>query len=112
MRLWGNVKRSKTCVTKVPENPEHPEKEIGAEKVFDEIMLKRGERCIFTDPKRTPNKISSKKTVPRHIRIQLLKPKDKEKSFKAAREKWHKSYGETIIWITTAVTLETMKSTR
>lgn len=29
--------------------------------------------------------------MPRHIITHLLKPKDKEKFFKAAREKWNKS---------------------
>ena len=39
------------------------------------------------EAQRVPNKLDPKKTTPRHIIIKMLKVKDKERIFKAAREK-------------------------
>ena len=42
---------------------------------------------------RVPNKMDAKRRTPRHIIIKMPKVKDKERNFKAAREKQLVTYG-------------------
>ena len=49
------------------------------------------------ETKRTTNKINSKKSIPSHIIIKLLKTKQKEKNPKRSREKQHSSNNSEIL---------------
>lgn len=81
--MWGNHKKSNICVIGL----ERIEGE--AEKIFEEILAKNFpnfvkeinlqiENAQTTYP--LPKGIHSKKTMPSHIMINLLKPSDKDKS--------------------------------
>lgn len=51
------------------------------------------------------NRVNSKKTMPRHIIITLLRIKDKNKILKTVSEKWHITY-KTMNQMTTETALE------
>ena len=69
------------------------EREKGAEKIFQEIIAKSfphmGKESLtqIQEAQRVPYKINPRRDTARHILIKLPKIKDKEKIFKAAREK-------------------------
>ena len=44
------------------------------------------------EAQRVPNKMDPKRTTPRHIKIKMLKVKDKQRILKAAREKQRVTY--------------------
>ena len=44
------------------------------------------------EAQRIPNKMEAKRTTPRHIKIKMLKVKDKQRILKAAREKQRVTY--------------------
>ena len=56
------------------------------------LNLVKGIDMQVQDAQRVPNKIVAKSPMPRHIIIEMLKVKDKEKTLKAAREKQLATY--------------------
>lgn len=78
--------------TRIPERDRKENEKIF--EIFEEIMnkvSKINERYQTTDPgiQRTSNRINTNMHIhtPRHIKYKLLKIKEKEKTWKAAREK-------------------------
>ena len=61
---------------------------------------------------RVPYKINPRRNTPRHILIKLTKIKDKEKIFKAAREKKQITYKGTPIRLRADFSAETLKARR
>ena len=63
------------------------------ENLFEKIMkenfpnLEKEINSQVQEVQKDPNKMDPKKTTPRHIIIKMLKVKDKERIFKAARER-------------------------
>ena len=94
--LWDNFKHSKIQIIWVWEGKEE-EQEI--ENLFENIMkenfpnlAKKTDFQKFQEAQRIPKKLDPRSNTPRHIIIKLPKMKDKERIFKAAREK------ETVTW--------------
>lgn len=94
--LWDNTRRSNIQVIRIP----GAEKESGAEKkCFFKKSLNSSQilgKTHLTDSRNSmnPNRLNSKKSMPRHIRINLLKTKDK---FLKQPEKNNVSHRETMI---------------
>ena len=68
------------------------EKKKGSQKIFEEIIVENfhtmGKEIVKVwEAQRVPNRINTKKNMPRHILIKLSKIKYKEKTLKAARGK-------------------------
>lgn len=63
-------------------------------------------------PKRTANRINSNKFMPRYITLTLMKTKDKEKTFKATREKGYVTCRETRIPMIEGFSSEIMEVSR
>ena len=88
--LWDNIKCNNIRIIGVPEGEER-EKE--PEKISEEIMVENfpnmGKEIAtqVQEVQRVPGRIKPRRNMPRHIVIKLAKLKDKEKLFKAAREK-------------------------
>ena len=88
--LWDSIKCNNIRIIGVPEGEE---REKGAEKIFEEIILKNfpntGKEIAtqVQEAQRVPYSINPRRNTPRHIVIKLTKIKDKEKLLKAAREK-------------------------
>ena len=72
--------------------PEEEDKKKDHEKILEEIIVEnfpKMEKEIATQvqaTQRVPNRINPRQNTPRHILIKLMKIKDKEQIFKAARE--------------------------
>ena len=79
------------------------EREKGTEKIFQEIIAENfpnmGKEPLtqIQDAQRVPYKINPRRNTPKHILIKLTKIKDKEKIWKAAREKKQITYKGTLI---------------
>ena len=75
---------------RVPEG-EEKEQEIG--NLFEKIMKEKCPNLVkeidmqVQEAERVPNKMDTKRPIPRHIIIKMSKIKDKERILKAAREK-------------------------
>ena len=88
--LWENVKCTNICIIGVSEGEE---REKGTEKIFAVIIAEHfpnmGKEPLtqIQEVQRVPYKINPRRNTLRHILIQLIKVKDKEKILKAAREK-------------------------
>ena len=88
--LWDNVKCTNIRIIGVPEGEE---REKGTEKIFQEIIAENfpnmGMEPLtqIQEEQQVPYKINPRRNTLRHILIKLTKIKDKEKIFKAAREK-------------------------
>ena len=88
--LWDNIKCNNIRIIGVPEGEER-EKE--PEKIFEEIIVKNfpnmGKEIAthVQEVQRVPGRINPRRNMPRHIVIKVAKIKDKEKLFKATREK-------------------------
>ena len=73
--------------------PETEEREIGPEKIFEEItaenFLNMGKEIInqIQEAQRVPGRISPRRNTSRHTVIKLTKIKDRDKILKATREK-------------------------
>lgn len=70
------------------------EKERRAENLFQTLMaknfpnlLKETDIWVRREPQKFPNKMNPKRTKPGHIKIKMVKVKDRERISKAAREK-------------------------
>ena len=64
------------------------------------------------EAQRVPNKMDAKRTTPRHIIIKMPKVKDKERIFKAAREKQLDTYRGVPIRLTADFSNETLQARR
>ena len=62
------------------------------------------------EAQRVPNKIVAKRPMPRHIIIEMLKVKDKEKTLKAAREKQLATYRGVPIRLSADFSKETLQA--
>ena len=71
--------------------PDREEEEQEIENLFEKIMKENLAKEIdfqeVQEAQRVPKKLDPRKHTPRNIRITLPKRKDKERIFKAAREK-------------------------
>ena len=89
--LWDNIKCSNIQIIGVPEGEEKKKK--GYEKIFEEIIVEyfsNMEKKIVNhvqEAQRVPYRINPRRNMPRHILIKLTKPKHKERTLKAEREK-------------------------
>ena len=88
--LWDNIKCTNIHIIGVPEGEE---REKGAEKIFEEIIVENFPNMVkeigtqVQEVQQVPYRINPRRNTPRHIVIKLAKIKDKEKLLKAAREK-------------------------
>ena len=88
--LWDNIKRNNIHIIGVSEGEE---REKGAEKIFEEIIVENfpnmGKEIAtqVQEAQRVPYRINPRRNTLRHIVIKSAKIKDKEKLLKAAREK-------------------------
>ena len=88
--LWDNIKCNNIRIIGVSEGEE---REKGPQKISEEITLKNfpnmGKEIAtkVQEAQRVPYRINPKRNTPRHIAINLVKIKNKEKLLKAAREK-------------------------
>ena len=64
------------------------------------------------EPQRVPNKMDSKRTIPRHIITKMPKVKDKERILKAAREKQRLTYKGIPIRLSADFSKETLQARR
>ena len=64
------------------------------------------------DAQRVPNKMDSKRTIPRHILTKMPKVKDKERILKAAREKQRLTYKGIPIRLSAGFSKETLQARR
>ena len=60
------------------------------------------------EARKVPNKMNSKRTMPRHIIIKMPKVKDKERILKAAREKQRVTYKGVPIRVSADFSKETL----
>ena len=93
--LWDNFKCTNIRIIGVPEGEEE-EQEIENlfEKIMQENFLNLGKEIDkqVQEAQGVPNKMNTKRTTPRRIRIEMSKVKDREKMFKAARKKLKVTY--------------------
>ena len=76
-------------------------------------MLFRSEIATqVQEAQRIPYRINPRRNMPRHTVIKLVKTKDKEKLFKAAREKRQITYKGTPIRLTADFSAETLQARR
>ena len=112
--LWDNIKHSNICMIGVPEE----EKKKEYEKIFEEIIAENFpnmERKIVNqvqEAQRVPYRINSRRNMPRHILIKLIKTKHKEKILKAAREKQQVTYKGNPICLKADLSAETLQARR
>ena len=64
------------------------------------------------EAQRVPNKMNSKRSIPRHIIIKMPKVKEKERILKAAREKKLVTYRGVAIRLSADFTKETLQARR
>ena len=78
--------------------PEGEEEEREIKNLFEKIMKETFPNLVkeidiqIQEAQRVPNKMDPKRTTPRHIKIKMLKVKDKQRILKAAREKQRVTY--------------------
>ena len=111
--LWDNVKCTNIRIIGVPEGEE---REIGPEKIFEEIIAENfpnmGKEIVSQEAHRVPGRINPKRDTPRHIVIKLTKTKDKDKILKAAREKQQITYMGIPIRLSADFLAETLQARR
>ena len=106
--LWDNVKPV----------PEEENKKKGHEKILEEIIAENfpqmGKEIVtqVQETQRVPNRINSRRNIPRHILIKLTKIKHKEQILKAAREKQQITHKGIPIRITADLSIETLQARR
>ena len=64
------------------------------------------------EAQRVPNKMDSKRSIPRHIKIKMPKIKDKERILKAAKEKHRVTYKGVPIRLSANFSKETLQARR
>ena len=94
------------------------EKKKWSEKIFEEITVENfpnmGKEIVtqVQEAQRVPYRINPRKTIPRHILIQLTNIKFKEKVLKAAREKQKITYKGIPIRLTADLSAQTLQARR
>ena len=112
--LWDNIKHTNIRIIGVPEE----EEKKGYEKIFEEIIVENfpnmeKERVIqVQEAQRVPYRINPRRNMPRHILIKLTKPKHKERTLKAEREKQQVTYKGNPICLTADLSAETLQARR
>uniref|UniRef100_A0A8D1EZZ8 L1 transposable element RRM domain-containing protein n=1 Tax=Sus scrofa TaxID=9823 RepID=A0A8D1EZZ8_PIG len=112
--LWDNVKRNNIRIIAVPAGEEREE----TKKIFEEIIAENspnmGKEPLtqIQEAQRVPYKINPRRNTQRQILIQLTKIKDKEKIWKAAREKKQVTYKGTPIRLFADFSAETLQARR
>ena len=75
------MKHNNICIIGIPEGEES---EQGIENIFEEIMTENSPNLVqekdvqVQESQRVPNKLDSKRPIPRHIIIKMTRLKDKE----------------------------------
>ena len=99
--------------------PEGEEEEQQIENLFEQIMkenvpslAKEIDFQEVQEAQRVPKKLDPRKHTPRHITITLAKIKDKERIFKAPREKETVTYKGVPIRLSAAFSKETLQARR
>ena len=88
--LWDNLKHSNIQIIGVPEGEEEGQE---TKNLFEQIeenfpnLVKEIDFQEVQEAQRVPNKLDPRRNTPRHIIINLLNVKEKERILKAAREK-------------------------
>ena len=78
--LWDNIKCTNICIIEVPEGEE---REIGPEKMFEEVIAENfpnmGKEIVnqVQEVQRVPGRINWKRNTPRHITIKMTKIKER-----------------------------------
>ena len=113
--LWDNIEHNNIHIIVVPEGED---REIGPEKIFEEIIVKNfsnmGKEIATQDQEaqRVPGRINPRRDMPRYILIKLTKIKDKEKLLKATRGKQQITYKGAHIRLTADFSAETLQARR
>jgi len=113
--LWDNVKHPNIRIIGVPEEED---KKKDHETILEEIIVenspKMGKEIIsqVQETQRVPNRINSRRNIPRHILIESTKIKHKEQILKAAREKQQITHKGISIRITADLSIETLQARR
>ena len=98
--------------------PEGEEEEQGIENLFEKVMmenfptLRREKVTQIQETQRVPSKKNQKKSTPRQVMIKMAKFQDKERIFKAAREKQEVKYQGVPIRLATDFSMETLQARR
>ena len=98
--------------------PEGEKTEQEIENLFERIMKENFPNLVkeieiqVQEAQRVPNKMDTKRTTPRHIKIKMLKVKDKEIILKAAREKQIVTYRGVPIRLSADFSKETLQARR
>ena len=93
--FWDNIKLVNIQIIGISEEEETNK---GYEKIFEEIIVQNfpnmGKEIVnqVQEAQRVPYRINSRRNMPRHILINLTKPKHKDRILKAAREKQQVKY--------------------
>ena len=98
--------------------PEREGSEQGIENLFEEIMIENFPNMVkekdtqIQEAQKIPNKLNPKRPIPRHIIIKMARPKDKERTLKAAREKQVVTYKGAPISLSPDFSTETFQARR
>ena len=105
------MKHNNICIIEVSEGEEE---EQGIKNLFEKVMRENFPNLIrekvtqIQEAQRVPIKMNPKKPTPRHIIIKISKFQDKERIFKAAREKQEVTYKGTLIRLSAAFSMENL----
>ena len=108
--FWDNIKLVNIQIIGISEEEETNK---GYEKIFEEIIVQNfpnmGKEIVnqVQEAQRVPYRINSRRNMPRHILINLTKPKHKDRILKAAREKQQVTYKGNPICLTADLSAET-----
>ena len=114
-QLWDNIKCTNIQIIGVPEEEE---KNKGYEKVFEEITVENipnMEKEVINHiqgAQRVQYKINPRENPPRHTLIKLTKPKHKERTLKATKEKQQVTYKGSPICLKADLSAETLQARR
>ena len=112
---WDNRKHSNIWIIGVPEGDEQQQ---NIENLFEQIMeyfpnlAKEVDFQEVQEAQRVPKKLDPRRNTPRHIIIKFPKIKDKERIWKAAREKETVTYKEVFIRLSADFSKETLQARR
>ena len=113
--FWDNIKLVNIQIIGISEEEETNK---GYEKIFEEIIVQNfpnmGKEIVnqVQEAQRVPYRINSRRNMPRHILINLTKPKHKDRILKAAREKQQVTYKGNPICLTVDLLAETVQARR
>ena len=106
--LQDNIQHTNILITEEREAAE----KIKFKDIIPENFTKLGTETDTPRKHTSSNRISPKRTTPKHIAIKMAKIKDTEKIFKAAREKQLVTYQRTPIRLSTDLLAETLQPRR